>query len=868
MISQSSFSQDYIYGKVVDLDSNAIFEAVVYWDVKEKDKQKKTLTGSDGTFQIPKIVGEENPTLIIQASGKDIQERTLLDAEANYNEYIYVIMKDKGLTSVTASRWEQSVYEVPASTVVITREEIEQNGYISLQEILENVPGLFTIDHRYSSGVTIGIRGFWTDFSRNVMIQLNGMNMLNERRNDFPLDKINVAIEAIDRIEIVRGPMSVIYGAGAFFGVINIITNDAQEKASNSINSSFGSQNTFRETFRYALNENGLNLSFNATLFQRDGFAENWSDLIDGAYAQQDADSTAAEHIGYVNAITASDYYDSLGGNLKVNPERYSRKHTALNFSLDYDGFFFNLNYAKSNTGFSFKQPGPGQRNDYATSTANYQAGYKGKLRFGNDLDWQFKFDYMHSRGDQISNWYVDSVYVLGEDRVSSYRSELNARYPILPIKGKQSRIKLELLGGAYYNNNFENGSFYNAPEQYKFNWYIGLDDGARVQTYAGYLQSEFKVDSLGKNKNGSLQIIAGLRGTKESSYGMKNSYNQDFIGDLIDPGFPLPIAPPTTLTDTEYKATKTANDISLLPRFAMLYHLKGENNFDNYFKAMYGTAVNEINVVINANDRMTSELKNGVSKESIKYLSPEKIFTFELGHTLVNEKNGFEINTNLFLNMMDNLITRQTSNGNTSANSFNDSSRLVTRGIELIARYTLKIADEKDAVFKKRKAFFFNAGLTLQSTVRLRDTLKIPVGDYFNNWKFHDSLSSDPISFSPQVLFNINIGYLRHFKFGKFSTRIGSNYVGKMAPQKEGGEFMDDKITASYWRPYANIRLSDVKVGGMDNGGFYFNLKVSNLFGNNNKYHYPTVDAAVWATNMGVLGRGQQILGTIGFKF
>jgi outer membrane receptor protein involved in Fe transport len=781
-----------------------------------------------------------------------------LQAQNNNNEFPFIRMEDKGSRSVTASRWEQSIYEIPASTVVITRAEIEQNGYISLQEILENVPGLYTIDHRYTSGVTIGIRGFWTDFSRNVMIQLNGVNMLNERRNDFPFDKINVAVESIDKIEIVRGPMSVIYGAGAFFGVINIITNDVHERASNSINSSYGSQNTFRETFRYASNENGVNLSFNAMLFQRDGFTENWRDMIDSNYAKTDSMATTVDSIGFADAVTAYDYYRDNGA---VNPERYSRKFTSLNFSLDYEGFFVNLNYAKSNTGFSFKQPGPGQRNDYKTSTANYQIGYMGELRqLGNGLDWQFKFDYMHSRGDQISNLYVDSIYVLGEDRVSSYRSELNARYPIYPARGLKTRFSADVLGGIYYNNNFENGSFYNAPEQYKYNWYVGLDDDASVQTHAGYLQSEFKFDSLGNNKKGALQIILGLRGTKESAYNMHHAYNQDFyeLLTLPDLGFEEQTTP-STLIDTEFRAEKKANPISWLPRLAMLYNLKGDNDFDNYFKLMFGKAVNEINVVRNAFDRMTPGLIRGEAPAEIIYLKPERISTYEFGHTLVNERKGFELNTNVFLNMMDGLITRQTSNGNTSAESFNDSTRLVTRGVELIGKYFFTTKNDSSK-------FFFHAGLTLQSTVRLADDEKGNLSKYFSDEQFHKDTTNNPISFSPQVLFNLNIGYLKTMNFGKFSARIGTNYVGKMASQKNNGKFIDNNMAAAYFRPFVNIRLSDIKPENLKNGGFFFNLKVSNF--TNTTYAYPTVDGAVWASNKGVLGRSRQTIGTIGFKF
>ena len=74
-------------------------------------------------------------------------------------------------TLSSASRWDQSVHDIPASTVIIDREEISENGYMTLQEILENIPGLFSIDHRSETGVTVGVRGFWSDFNKSVMIR-------------------------------------------------------------------------------------------------------------------------------------------------------------------------------------------------------------------------------------------------------------------------------------------------------------------------------------------------------------------------------------------------------------------------------------------------------------------------------------------------------------------------------------------------------------------------------------------------------------------------------------------------------------------------------------------------------------------------
>jgi iron complex outermembrane receptor protein len=129
-----------------------------------------------------------------------------------------------------ASKHLQSAGDAPSSVTVITAEEIQQHGYRTLADILQTVRGFFvTYDRNYSS---VGVRGFARpgDFNTRVLLLVDG-HRLNDNVYDeamigteFPID-----IDLIQRIEIIRGPVSSLYGSNAFFAVINIITRRGQD---------------------------------------------------------------------------------------------------------------------------------------------------------------------------------------------------------------------------------------------------------------------------------------------------------------------------------------------------------------------------------------------------------------------------------------------------------------------------------------------------------------------------------------------------------------------------------------------------------------------------------------------------------------
>lgn len=190
----------------------------------------------------------------------------------------------------TAGKRNQSIGQIPASVVIVNKEEIAAQGYQSVPEILENVTGLYLFrDYSWSGGDPIvGMRGFFSQgFNNDIIILVNGVNMYEEYWGFYPFSRFPIGVEAIDRIEIVRGPMSVLYGSGAFFGAINIITNAPLEKEVTDeeilpkhLTLSYGSNNTRRLSGGLKYKKDRVSFSFNTNISHSDGLNQPFSRFL------------------------------------------------------------------------------------------------------------------------------------------------------------------------------------------------------------------------------------------------------------------------------------------------------------------------------------------------------------------------------------------------------------------------------------------------------------------------------------------------------------------------------------------------------------------------------------------------------------
>ncbi|MBS2025287.1 MAG: TonB-dependent receptor [Deltaproteobacteria bacterium] len=144
---------------------------------------------------------------------------------------------------VTAGVRASGESRAPASLTVITEEEIRLSGATTIPELLRRVPGI-DVAEMNPSDTNISIRGFNQRVADKVLVLVDGRSVYQDFLGNTLWPDLDVAIPEIARIEVIRGPGSALYGAGAFSGVVNIITKSGDEAAGVHIWAGGGTQNT------------------------------------------------------------------------------------------------------------------------------------------------------------------------------------------------------------------------------------------------------------------------------------------------------------------------------------------------------------------------------------------------------------------------------------------------------------------------------------------------------------------------------------------------------------------------------------------------------------------------------------------------
>jgi iron complex outermembrane receptor protein len=125
-------------------------------------------------------------------------------------------------TVITASRGAQSPLDSPNSTTIITRQDIRLSGITRIPELLRRVPGMDVMQVTGGDS-NVSIRGFNSRLANKLLVLINGRPAYNDILGATFWETLSIDVDQIERIEIVRGPGSALYGANAFAGIVNII---------------------------------------------------------------------------------------------------------------------------------------------------------------------------------------------------------------------------------------------------------------------------------------------------------------------------------------------------------------------------------------------------------------------------------------------------------------------------------------------------------------------------------------------------------------------------------------------------------------------------------------------------------------------
>ena len=132
------------------------------------------------------------------------------------------------ITVTSVSKKEQPLSRTAAAVFVINQEDIRRSGATSIPDLLRMAPGV-DVQQIDASAWAISIRGFNSRYSNKVLVLIDGRTVYTPSFSGVFWDHLNMPLEDIERIEVIRGPGATVWGANAVNGVISIITKSSKE---------------------------------------------------------------------------------------------------------------------------------------------------------------------------------------------------------------------------------------------------------------------------------------------------------------------------------------------------------------------------------------------------------------------------------------------------------------------------------------------------------------------------------------------------------------------------------------------------------------------------------------------------------------
>ncbi len=480
-----SFPQSRVAGVVLSAeDSSAIAGATVMLQSRAQGKQMRTgtLSGIDGSFGFQKMP-PGNYRLSVSMIGYKKAIRTVSAGNSGAEALrIYLIPSPirTDQVVVTASKRRQLLTNVPVSMSLISSASLQRRDVVSLSDALRYVPGVnFVQDQlniRGSSGYARGI-------GSRVLLLIDGIPLLTGDTGQAVWESIPVS--DIERVEVMKGAGSALYGSSALGGVIDVITKNNVDVNSTSVRmyGGFYQQPTYA-SWRWSSHPRyfqGASITHSQPIGLGDfGVTASLSYKRDDGYIQNDffrRMNLFAETAGTIGSNQSlkilGNLFDQYSGNFlywedinhALQPSENSLgqwvKSTRANLAGIYtnvvsDNFLYILrgsyyyNYWYDN--FGSTPTGIGDTSNSSTGYLEYQGTWNASpstvLTFGADGE----LDFINSNSFTNKQSNSGAVYLQAEQRIDSLRATVGGRYDYEKIEGKASFNQLNPKIGLVYD--------------------------------------------------------------------------------------------------------------------------------------------------------------------------------------------------------------------------------------------------------------------------------------------------------------------------------------------------------------------------------------------------------------------------------
>jgi vitamin B12 transporter len=224
---------------------------------------------------------------------------------------------------VSATRIETPAKEIASSVTILTRRDLDRAGRTSVLEAIQDGLGVAAVRNGGpGSASSVFLRGA---NSEHVLVLLDGVTLNDPMNPSRSFDLSHLTLDNVERIEILRGPQSTLYGSDALAGVINIVSRRGAGKPSGSIETSGGSYDTWRGAASVSGSAGRLSYAFGLSRYQTGGLSAASAAYAGNTEADGYRNATLSGNVGWsfspsteagivIRAVDARSDIDGFGG--------------------------------------------------------------------------------------------------------------------------------------------------------------------------------------------------------------------------------------------------------------------------------------------------------------------------------------------------------------------------------------------------------------------------------------------------------------------------------------------------------------------------------------------------------------------------
>ena len=726
-----------------------------------------------------------------------------------------------GLKVTSVSKFEETLDEAPATIYVITAKDIENRGYLDIEQIFHDIPG-FSISR--SNGPAYSLlypRGYRSTLNDKFLLLIDGIEE-NDLNSDNAVINRQIPLSNIKQIEVIYGPSSTMYGANAFSAVINIITKNPEFDNGNDfsvdLQTNYGTWKTnFVDATVSKKLKNGFIISVTGRLFHSDEMDLTDEGFFDTSYYLDSSRTLKGDKaIKFIESYQNEDttgYFDYV---TTVGQKSVRLTQAGANQMQKLDTAFYNEE--KEDNSFEFNNR---VDNWFVNTKLKFNELTIGIETFKSNtgaLPW-----YPHRiASPNLSRWITlnSSVYI-------RYEKKINQNLFLTNL----ASYRLHTLDG---NSNLPNVSTYrNGKLKFEDLLQNSLPSFNRINTYRYRTSNQLRNELKLFYKKNNFNLVTGLefrQGIFQMNYlrgdepnpqenipdttqvGIKggNQSNKLDIGYFVQGKYSFLENFSATLggrVDYNRVRSRWGYGVVFNPRVALVYSKKEKFTF----KAIYSEAFKDPSFLT----KYATISRRAANPD----LKEEKVRNFEIS-AIVKPIKDLKIEANVFNSFYYNVVNEEEF-GSDSTRFENSPRKNTTIGIQATLSYKYNI-------------FNFWANYTYLNPKGYKEEPDLDSG---NEGKVTDEYKriSDIPSSSANVGFNLAASK-------KLNINLRANYVGKRktGTQTVGSKNPLDEINA-YFTAHTNVNyelFERLKIG----------MLINNIF--NEKYYHPGVRSANEITN------------------